>query len=396
MSRKATGKVSFHYLEAPGRGKPTAGHIALVPGGDVPLLALQLPPGLQGAAREQVAWRQLQDQLGLTPDRAEMHPFVGSQKGASWTRALVADAAPMQRWRDRLDPGCRALLPDYLALPAAKDIWVLALRRGTVQARLGLQDGFSAEPDLAHVMLAQILADAEAPKPKAVLLLEGDLPELAALLEENDIDLLRKPEALASLGLPAPVVLGHGELAADLRIDARAMRRQLRRQLLPWAAALLAAALMLGLWATSEGLKIAQMQRERAAYQSNIDGLMREHFVPTGPLLDVRLQVSRALAARQATLAADTGQLSLLPLIGQVVDVIAPSQAVPEQVIYSQTEGLLLTLKLTDFAALDQVSAALEQAGIAVDRRSARVVEEAAGGVRTELQLQPKQTGVGQ
>ena len=395
MSRKQ--EPRFIHLDAPRSGASAAGAVALVPGEDAPLLALQLPPGLQGNAREQVAWRQLQDQLGLTQGMVEMRPYCGAKTAISWTKVLVAATDHMQRWRHRLQPGCRALLPDYLALPAAEDLWVLTLREGTVQARLGLEDGFSAEADLADLMLTQRLADETQAKPKAVLLLQGEVPRLAALLGQHDIELLRDTADLAALEIPVPVVLGHGELSADLRIDAGATRRQLRRQLLPWVAAGLAGALMLGIWATGEGLKIAQIQRDHTALQANVDTLVREYFVPTGPLLDVRLQVSRALAARQSELAVgDAGRVSPLLLLGQVADVISATGAAPEQVIYSQAEGLVVALRLADFAVLGQLVTALEQAGIAVEQRSARVVEGTSGGVRAELHLQPQQAEVGQ
>jgi len=216
------------------------------------------------------------------------------------------------------------------------------------------------------------------------------------LLAEHDIDLLRDTADLAALDIPEPVVLGHGELSADLRIDAGAARRHLRRQLLPWVAAGLAGGLLLGIWMVGEGLKIAQMQRDRAAFQANVETLVQDYFVPSGPLLDVRLQVSRALAARQAELAGGANRVSPLLLLGQVADVISATGAAPEQLIYSQAEGLVVALRLADFAALDQLVTALEQAGIAAERRGARVVEDAAGGVRAELHLQPKQAEVGQ
>ena len=394
--RKAATELCFIYLDAPRRGMPVAGHIALVPGGEAPLLALQLPSGLQSAAREQVAWRQLQDQLGVTREQVEMRPYCGTDKASSWTRALVVGADLMRRWRAQLDPGCRALLPDYLALPASADLWVLAVQGDRLRGRLGLLDGFSGELDLAHLMLTQMLADAEVARPKAVLLLEGELPGLEALLAEYEIALVFKASALKSLDVTPPVVLGHGELAADLRIDARAARRQLRRQLLPWAAALLAAGLMVGIWAVGEGLKIRQMHRDRAALQGNIEILVREHFVPNGPLLDVRLQVSRALAARQAEVTARSGRVSVLLLIGQVADVMVASGVQPEVLNYSQDAGLVLELRLENFAALDQLVTSLERAGIAAERRAARVVEDDIGGVRAELHVQAKQAEAGQ
>jgi len=395
MSRAAE-KAVFVHLEGAARGAPPAGHIALVPGADAPLLALQLPPGLQGVAREQVAWRQLQDQLGLTPQQAEMRPYIGINKAAGWTRGVVAAADQMRRWRQMLDPGCRALLPDYLALPAAEDLWVLSWRGDTLQVRLGLADGFSAEVDLALLMLSQRLVQADQAPPKAVLLLEGPLPELDPVLAEHEIALVHKVSALKELDIAAPVVLGHGELAVDLRIDARAARRQLRRQLLPWAAALLAGSVMLGLWAVGEGLKTRQLQRDRAALQGNVERLVRDLFVPSGPLLDVRLQVSRALAARQAEVTAGAGRVSPLLLIGQVADVMVGLGVQPEVLEYRQIEGLLLELRLVDFAALDQLIMALDRAGILAEQRAARVVEDGPGGVRAALHLTVKQGEVGQ
>jgi len=192
------------------------------------------------------------------------------------------------------------------------------------------------------------------------------------------------------------VVLGHGELAADLRIDARAARHQLRRQLLPWGTAVLAAGLMVGIWAVGEGLKLRELHRERAALQGNVEILVRDHFVPSGPLLDVRLQVSRALAARQAEITAGSGRVSPLLLIGQVADVMVGFGVQPEVLNYSQDAGLVLELRLEDFAALDQLVTALERAGLVAERRAARVVEDDSGGVRAELHVQVKQAEAGQ
>ena len=389
--RRAAKEAAFIHVDLPRRGPAAAGYIALVPGAQVPLLALQLPPGLQGAAREQVAWRQLQDQVCVTADQVEIRPYTGGIS-PHWTRVLVASVDLMTGWRDRLDPGCRALLPDYLALPAAADLWVLERHGDMLRARLGLEDGFSAEVDLALVMLTQRLADAEQPQPRAVLLLAGELAgELSGLLEPYDIDLVADRSALKPLGIAPPRVLGHGELSADLRIDARAARAGMRRQVLPWLAALLAGGLMVGIWAAAEGLEIRQLQREQAAVQDNIDHMVRSHFVPIGPLLDVRLQVSRALALRQAEVAAGAGRLSPLLLIRQVADVMVAAKVQPEAVKYSQAEGLVLALKVADFVTLDQLVTTLERAGIAAEPRAARVDEAGAGGIRAALHLQVKQ-----
>ena len=389
--RQAGAQVRFIHLDARQSGPAAVGYIALVPGADAPLLALHLPPGLQGGAREQVAWRQVQDQLGVTPKQVEMRPYIG-EGTAHWTRVVLASSDLMTGWRAKLTPGCRAMLPDYLGLPAASDLWVLAAQGDRIRVRLGLADGFSGEADLAHKMLAQRLATVDVPKPKAVVLLEGELPGLQALLAEHEIALVQERSGLTPLGIAAPVLLGHGELSADLRIDAYAARAGLRRQGLPWVAALLAAGLMVGIWAVGESLEIRQMQRHHAALQQNVESLVRDHFVPSGPLLDVRLQVSRALAARQGEVAAGAGRLSPLLLIHQVADVMVDAGLQPEAVEYRQDDGLVLDLRLGDFAALDHLVTAFERGGIAAEPRGARVDEAAVGGIRTKLHLQVHQS----
>lgn len=388
--------VGFIHLDAPRRGACAAGYIALAPGADAPLLTLHLPPGLQGNAREQVAWRQVQDQLGVTAKQVEMRPYKG-KNSVHWSQVVLADSDLIAGWRATLMPGCRALLPDYLGLAAAADLWVLARHGDWVRARLGPDDGFSSEVDLAHSMLAQRLADADVPNPKAVLLLEeGELPGLEALLAEHEITLVRQPSALQPLGIAAPVVLGHGELSADLRIDAHAARAGVRRQLLPWAAALLAAGLMVGIWAVGESQEIRRLQRHQAMLQQSIESLVRDHFVPSGPLLDVRLQVSRALAARQREAAAGAGRQLPLVLIRQMAGVMVGFGAQPEEVQYRPGEALILDLRLVDFAALDQLVLAFEQSGIAAEPRGARVDEAAASGIRAELHLRVQPSEVAQ
>jgi general secretion pathway protein L len=407
MSRTAP-EIRFVHLEAPrgvsrgvAPGLASGGHIALVPGEDAPLLALHLPSGLLGAAREQVAWRQVQDQLSVTPKQVEMRPYSGANTDTSWTRVVVAGADVTAQWRVRLQPGCRALLPDYLALPAAADLWVLQVQDDQLRARLGRWDGFTAELDLAELMLAQLLADADIAQPRAVLLLRGHLsPGLQERLAEYDIPVVSEVAALARLGLPPPLVLGHGELSVDLRRDARAARRQLRRQLWPWAAALLAAGLLALVWGSGEALKIRQLQRDQARVVGHTETLVRQHFVPAGPVLDVRLQVARALTERQAQGAAGAARLSPLLLIGQVAEVMVRQQAQVEGLMYDQSQGLVMTLRLETFTALDQLVTALDQIGIAAEPRLARVLEvgdetgaEADDGIRAELHLQVKQTG---
>ena len=60
-----------------GSGVPPSGaHVAVVPGAQAPLLALELPDGLRGIARERVAQRQLVEQLSSRAEAFEMLPLL--------------------------------------------------------------------------------------------------------------------------------------------------------------------------------------------------------------------------------------------------------------------------------------------------------------------------------
>lgn len=392
-ARKARKTQATAFLRLGEGGGDVADQVVLVPGAEVLMLPLDLPQGVRGAAREQVAWRQLRDEIGLGPEVVEMHPYRGTGKPDGWTRALVADVELMAGWRSRTT-GAKAVLPDYLALPAAPGLWVLAISSGGVQARLGVEHGFSCDAGVAPLMLRRALAEAgdAVPDtlPRAVLVQSGEAPGwLVALLKEHDIPLLRDAADLEQHKLDPLAVLAHGELSADLRADPRAARDRLRRRILPWRWTVLSALLALASWAAVQLFEIERMERETAALRAELDTIVRQYFVPSGPILDVRAQVSRALAARQAEAAAASGRESPLVLFGQVVDVLDGSGAETDLAVYTPVDGLALDLRLADFAAVDRLVDAFETAGIGVELRDARVSGETRE-VRADLRLRPK------
>lgn len=453
-----------------GAGATGGGELVLVPGTEAPLLDLELPRGLRGQARERIAWRQLRDLLGLTPDQVEMRPYPGGSANGNWQRALVVDAARAARWRARAGAGAQALLPDYLALPAAPDLWVIASDAAGLRVRLGVEDGFSAPPDLAPALIRRALAeagldhadpetdpetepgtgpgtgpetaaaDAPAPPPepaahrdtqrgqkpagtgsdtgrnapRAVLVLDPPPPWLGPLLDRAGLPCVTDAAALAGLGLAPPRLLAHGEMAADLARDPRAEAARLRRRIGPWRWTVLAGALALAVWAGDRLQAIRSAEAETARLRAETTALVRTHFLPQGPILDIRAQVSRALAAAQAEAAAARQRVSPLLLFGQAAEVIAAEGAVTELVRHAKDDGLDLTLRLPDFAATDRLLAALRSAGLAVTLRDARASAADApappeagdpgrgagtfsgalsgalsGGVRVELRLRP-------
>lgn len=365
---------------------PDLRHVALVPGADVPLLALDLPAQLRGTAREDVARRQLRDRIGAQGDAVEMRPFFAPGSAETWQRALVADAAHLAEWRDQAGPGCRAILPDYLALMAAPGLWCLQGANGAVQARLGLEDGFSADPGLARLMLARALADPDLARPRALLLLGPDVEWAAPLAAAQDIAVIRSAEEAQALGLPRPEPLAHGEIGFDLRTDPQAARAQLRAKVLPWRWPLLFGLVAAGLWGGAQILATQALDRERAARDAATLALVRDHFVPSGPVLDIRTQVTQALTARQDAARDWQGRVSPLALFGRVARMIDAAGATSEEITYDSA-GLRAVLRLADFAAAEGLVADLRAAGgLTVEVVDMRV-SDGESGVRADIQI---------
>ncbi|EIE50735.1 hypothetical protein AL036_12860 [Salipiger aestuarii] len=354
--------------------------VTLVSGAEVALLTLDLPARLRGQAREQVALRMLSDRLGLGPGEFAMRPFANGS--APWTRVFVVARPLIDAWRDGPTP----VLPDYLALPAASGIWcVTETDDGMLCARLGPDDGFAAVPSVAMLQLTRALARDGAP---GALLLPHRLPALADWADRQGIPVATTPDAVAALGLPRPHDFAHGELACDLRRDPLAARSRLERQVLPWRWPVLAAALAMALWAGAQYLAIDRLDRARAGIDSTTRALVREQVVPSGPILDMRVQVARALADARAAQAMQRGAEDPVALTARAAGIVAVSDARPRDIAWASGEGLTLVLLLPDFAATDRIAAQLGDAGFAVAITESLARE--GGGVRSTVLLQPE------
>lgn len=426
-----SGPVSGPILRL-SKAAPPPNAVITVPGSQIPLLRLDLPTGLRGQAREQVARRQLADRTGLSPNSLSLRPFLpqlpAGQKPAQkhpvqrrankhWSQVLVGDTPYLQRLQGL---ACRAVLPDYLTLPTVAGLWTLTLEQvptadptaepkepdsppatsPLLMARLGPEDGFSAQPALALAMLRQALTApaAERPRPQAILwsktakadapaqseILTQVLTEVETLAQSHDIPLIHSPDAALALGLPLPQVFAHGELACDLRHNPMAARAQLARAVLPWRWPLLAGCLAAGLWAAGELVQLSRLETAITAQRAQNQALAKTHFIPDGPVLDARLQISRALSARRQASAAAQGQVDPLDLAARLAQVVSAADLRAERLSYRVGEGLVLALRLKDFAAADQLGAALRQAGLRSTLTESRV-DEAKSGVQAEF-----------
>jgi len=357
---------------------PSGAYVALAPGALVPMLPLLLPEKLRGIARERVAERQLVEQLSTAADGFEMQPYTA--KGAKlFDRVLVADAAQASGWRKGLRPGCQGLVPDYLGLPAAPGLWAVEVGDGVVRARLGVGDGFAAEPELALALLAA--ADA----PRAVLRLGAADDAVDGYLAGLDVPLLDNPGALKKAGF-TPLRWAESVGGVDLKDPPSAVYDRLRTRLLRWRTAVVCGVLALGLWLGMVVLETQNLQADAARDRALADGLVRAHFVTSGPILDVRAQVTLALEAASGPVATETATLPALTQFQIAAPVLTAQTLRLLTVAYRADTGLVAAVEATDFAALDQVIADLQDANFLVEQLDSRTQQS--GGVVARLRLE--------
>lgn len=365
-------------------GKIGRGQIALVPGAAVPLMQFDLPEAVTGYNREQVARRQMKDRMGLPESAVEMRPFAVRGQ-ATWLGALISERAQVDSWRDAAG-GARALLPDYLGLPTCAGLWTIAAGAADGHAvRCGPSDGFGARAAMLVPLLSERLR-ADAP-PQAVLAL-GPLPgDAQALFAAHDVPVLQTvAEVAAHDGLAPPETLGHGELSLDLLQNPALIRTRLRRSLRAWVTPLVLAAIGAGLWIGANVTETRRLADERRTIAAATQEIVRARFVPEGPILDVRAQVSARLSALQSSDQGTPEQSDALDLFARASTVLAGRRLTLVDVASADGATLDLVVDVADFAAADSLQSALAAEGLNVALIEARV-NAGDGGVRTTLAI---------
>lgn len=358
-------------------------HVGVVPGAEAPLIAVELPARVRGTQRERIAERHLRDSMGLDPALVELRPMRDPAHPQAWSRLLIADRSRISQWRAEAGEGCRMALPDFLTLSTAKGLWTLDHREGQLLARLGPFDGFSAEPDLARVVLGRKIAE---DPPKAILWSGPPLPELDALWQDRDIPVLSNSEEVAALGLPSPARLAHGEESVDLLQDPQQDRDRLARAVLPWRWPMLVALLAVGVWVAAlsiETQRLRELTRETRAEASRI---ARADLIPDGPILDLRLQIGNRLDQLRAGAQSQESADAPLLLASRAIMVLHGNSLKTESIEFSRAEGLLVVAKVADFAAQDVLVSRLKAAGLSVELIESGL-GDAGTGVRVSVLL---------
>ncbi len=356
--------------------------VALVPGEDVPLIDVDIPAAIRGFEREKILRRRVKDQFGLSAEQADLRPFGAGSRQNSWNRALLGDPKKLAVWREAegvARPNCRAVLPDYLGLPTGADIWVVSGDANRLVARFGPADGASGETDLILAQMALLASDGV---PKAIFV-QGDIPpEITDFGETHNVPICNDIATLAPHTNTRLQVFGHGELSLDLRQEPRAAEVKMRRLLAAWRLPV-----VLGLFGAA-GLAaslIVQTQGHEArtdALRGETVALLRQNLVPTGPILDIPVQVTTRLQQLERDNAPIVRATPALVMFKRLSQDLGNAGLIEAR--FERGSGMEIDVELASFAAVDGLIARLLDRGFTV-----RVVESSArdGGVFARINL---------
>ena len=368
---KRSGKVQKLRVLRPGAAAPGGPFVLAVPGQMVPVQDFDLPAGVTGAARRRVALAAYGDRTGVSADALVAVP-LGAAPG--WTRAAVCDRAVLRRWcEDPLarDRACRAVLPDYLTLPLPEGRIAVQVVGDHVLMRLSADDGISLPVTLAPALLGRLLED----HPQRRVLALGPLPEgVRAALVSGGLSVETRPEEtppMMEATAPLP------DLRKALESDAARPATGL------WLAAACLALAGFGLWTGALWLEARKLDAASAAIRAETVALARSGPIPEGPILDLPLQVNRALEARRA-LGADTAP-EASALLSRVTLVAFGKGLSVERLELAPDGGAALQVAARDYAAIDALLRDFAEAGLTATARDSRVRPE--GGVAARIEL---------
>ena len=355
-----------------GLGPVGRGDVVLVPGTDVPVMRFSLPDKVRGYTRKQIAQRQLRDQMGIAAKSVDVRPLTLGGSGSDWTNALVADRALVARWSDQAGRRAAAVIPDYLSLPYAPGVWTIAAGADHIVSRLDLADGFAAETELALLQLLQQFQDRA---PKAIYLTGTPSDAVVSAIRAFEVPVFGEAADAQKHGLAQPSAFAHNEISADLRSDPEAERQALQKTLSAWVLPVVLGLVAIAVWTATIMLETRALREQFDTTRRSTEELLRHSFVPAGPILDVRAQVTRAMDSRRAQLAAQSDVRLPLDVMNRASLPLYQSGADLHEISYSADTGLIADVGMRRFADLDQLAAQLRSLDLQVT-----IIESASEG----------------
>ncbi len=344
-------------------GSPADRTILILPAADAQLKRLELP------ARSDAQARAGAEMLfgGKLAGGEKMHYAVGAQQDAAGARLVAAiSEARMREWLDRCrsfgaNPHVVAL--DCTVLPADDEIVIVSTPKRVIVAG-GLRGGFSIEPQLAPMLTARWLREANAETSKVVLL-GGDAESFQRALQ-RDLETRNADDPIATVAAGAANI---PDFAPNLRQGAFAPEGRQPQALKFWRFAVLLAVAAVMLQVGS--LVISGMRDSQTAAQ--IEAAAERDFRAARPditrVVNLRAQVAALLNTQT-----QAAQHPVLVTSDPVVEVMRQQSAarLDEVRHVAPSRDVLMTVTAPDQETVEAVAASLREAGLSVETRVVR------------------------
>jgi type II secretion system protein L len=355
------------------QAKDTRNAVISVPGERVSALSCTVPANLRGKNARNVALQAVQEMLAAPTEDTSLVVLPGA--GASRT-VLVSTRADQESWTaQKAQHKLRSarVLPDYLCLPwQPGTLTISAPSPDRLVVRSSETNGFAGETAMVLTMLQQLRAQQIEGLSTISLVPETAQEDAALMAELSAWGLPIHPTDQAANPPQASVLAGTG---TDMGLSPRA--RSVAKLVAVGAVALL-------FWSLNSLSDIRELERQTTRQRQANSDFVRQELGLTGPIVDLRVQVDRALAERRTALATDDAKPSLPDYLATAGPVLAAPDIAVSQFRCAANE-LTISVEVQDFARLEALRTTLQTTGLTV--QVLRSVGSGTEGVRADLRI---------
>lgn len=360
--------------------------VLLIPGEQVLLTAVHLPPIRQARRRQQAAAYALEDQLVARVDT--LHVALAARPGADGdTAAAVIDR---ERLAGYLDAAANAGLdvvqvyPDTMLVPAPEaDAWQIAILDGRVLARVSAVHGFAAEASLWPA-----LAAGSPPAPDTIHLHGADaaaMTEIAGVALEPAPGVERHAYDDENALLAALLADFTSAGAINLRQGSFARTSAMQTWWQPFKLTAGLAAAWLIIAVAARGLEAWQLHQRIDALQATSEAAFHDAFPEVQTINDLRVQAEQKIRELRGSGASG----GVFPLLQATAEVTGQAGDMRIQSLQYRDGTLYLSLRGDNVQALEALRAGFAR------QPATELNVESADAASDGVQIRASVTGIG-
>lgn len=342
----------------------------IVPGQQVVLHSVELPPGSESKATEALAFL-LEDEVAVSLD--EVHFVLGPAHGDKRSAAAVSRAV-MTGWLAHLAQhgiDADALVPEYLSIPDELDCACIIYRgQSAIVSFLG-GHGFTVEGSMIDIVLPLFFVDAGIQQVNV----HGSMTQVGMIQRViPQIDVRAYPPLTNRdlLGM-AYLKLSSG-VDFNLRQGSFAKRRRWSPALQPWRRAAALALILVGLAITQQAIAAWRLMSEVDEAFAKAERIARETLPPSTRVVNARAQMKGQVNALRAGSSEEF--LLLSNTLGESLTSVGVGSL--EALRFDRNSRALgATVAVSNYDALAKLKSALVARGVAIDEGEARQTGDA-------------------